>query len=245
MLKRLLAGVTLFAALLLLALVYLTGRYRNREEIHRAQLELQGMRTMRDSILIAVQLRDSIQQTLQVEVGELRRSADAMREEVLAMERQRQRNQLAVRQLRTSDAVQAKFLDSYPEVAGAFRVSTVRDPVEDVELEYLMVPLFFSETFIIEHENAQSWLAQKDGLLKVDSLQFRTIGLQDSVISLERQNRTAFQTGFNEAFAKYEDINRRYIGVLERPPQLTLGLPKWQLLLATAAGGVVLGTQIK
>jgi hypothetical protein len=244
-LKRLLIGVTTFALLLLLALTYLTGRYRNREEIHRAQLEAQQLRSMRDSMLIAVALRDSVQKSLQLEIGELRRSSDAMRDEVAALERQRQANQLAVRQLRTSDALHERLIEAFPENARNFRVTEVRDPVDDVDLEYLMVPLWFSETFVIEHQNAQSWLAQRDKLQSVDSLRLRTIGLQDSVLSLERQNRLAFQTGFDSAFTKYEDLNHRYVNLLERPPKVTLGLPKWQLLLLSAAGGVALGTQIR
>jgi hypothetical protein len=244
-LKKLLIGVSAFALSLTLALTYITGRYRNREEIHRAQLEAQRLRTMRDSMLIAVALRDSVQKSLQLEVGELRRSSDAMRDEVATLERQRQANQLSVRQLRSSDALHAKLMQAFPENAEKFRVIEVRDPENDVDLEYLMVPVWFSETFVIDHQNALSWLAQRDKLLSVDSLRIRTIGLQDSVLSLERLNRLAFQTGFDSAFNRYEDLNQRYVHLLERPPQVKLGIPKWQMLLLTAAGGVALGTQIR
>jgi len=48
-------------------------------------------------------------------------------------------------------------------------------------LEYLLVPAWFAETFIIDHANATSWHAQKHRLLELDSLRSVVASLQDSV----------------------------------------------------------------
>ena len=52
-------------------------------------------------------------------------------------------------------------------------------------LNYILVPAWFSETLIIDHQNAVSWREQKDKLLAVDSLQLGVSALQDSILRLE------------------------------------------------------------
>ena len=113
-------------------------------------------------------------------------------------------------------------------------------PLEDGDtlgLEYLLVPAWFAETFVIDHANAQSWRAQKDRLLAVDSLRLVITALQDSVTRLEAANARAYQA----AYAGYRDLSQRYIAELKKP-RIRLGSVIG--LLGAVGVGVVVGRSV-
>lgn len=246
MLKKLLITVSVFAIFLMLALSYVTARFIDHEEILRAKTEAEQLRASRDSLLFQVSQRDSVENMLQVRVGNLQVEADTLRVRVAELEEIRKEMQLSVRRLRRKEDLQARFIEAFPEMAASdWGITDVYNDVEDVYIEYLLIPIWFSETFIINHQNAESYKAQRSSLQMLDSLQIEVIALQDSILHLEQANRIAFQTGYNEAFAKYETLNGKYIDLLQKPPQIKMGLPHWSTLFVTAVGGVVAGTQIK
>ncbi len=74
-------------------------------------------------------------------------------------------------------------------------------------------------------------------LEQVDSLQQLVSVYKDSIINLERDNKLAYQLGYDDAFLKYEILNQKYIEQLEKP-QLKLGYPA---AAATIIGGVGVG----
>jgi hypothetical protein len=47
----------------------------------------------------------------------------------------------------------------------------------------------------------------------VDGLQEQVKALNAQVLQLEREKAEAYKTGYDSAFAKYEDINERYIAL--------------------------------
>ena len=55
----------------------------------------------------------------------------------------------------------------------------------------------------------------------------------------------AIQQGYDSAVVVYGDLNRKYVSLLEKPPQVKIGLPHWGAILVSLAGGVVIGTQLK
>ena len=104
-----------------------------------------------------------------------------------------------------------------------------------------MVPAWFAETFVIDHQNAASWRAQKDQLLAVDSLRGAVIALQDSITRLVAANSEAYQTGYQAAYASYQDLSKRHIAELKKP-RIRLGAA---IGLVGAAGlGLVIGRAI-
>jgi uncharacterized small protein (DUF1192 family) len=110
-----------------------------------------------------------------------------------------------------------------------------------VGLDYLLVPPWFAETFIIDHANAESWQAQKQGLLVVDSLRRAVTVLQDSILRLEAAKSDAWSAGYAAANQAYEGLSRRYQAEL-RKPRLSLGPP---VGLAAGLGvGLLLGSLI-
>jgi len=245
-LEKLLIAISVFAIVLMLALTYLTARFIDHEEILQAKAEAEQLRASRDSLLTEVTKRDSLQRELQTEVSDLRSAADTLRAHVFELEQERAENQLTVRNLRRKEDLQQRFRETFPEVASSdWGVTEVFNENANLDIEYLLTPLWFAETFIIDHQNAKSFEAQRDTLMVLDSLQTQVIALQDTIFRLEEKNKLAYQDGYNEAFTKYEVLNGKYIELLQKPPQVSMGLPSWGTILLSTAGGVILGTQIK
>ena len=169
--------------------------------------------------------------------------AERLRDSVTALERRRAAQQLTVRRIRTVGVLQDRLRAAYPELGdAAWGLMTV--PLDDGDtlgLEYLLVPAWFAETFVIDHANAQSWRAQKDRLLAVDSLRLAITALQDSVTRLEAANAAAYQAGYHAAYAGYRDLSQRYIAELNKP---RIRLPSAIALLGAVGVGVVVGRAI-
>lgn len=237
--------VSIIAALLAVGLSYLLGRGINREEIQRAELEMQQLRSSRDSIQAVVSLKDSIQAMLSKQVRQLESETSQLRTQVRSLEEARQEAQLTVRSIRKKEDLQGRLEETFPEMASSdWGVKEVYNEEADLYVEYLLVPLWFSETFIIDHQNSESYKQQRDKLWAVDSLNQQVSTLKDSLLVLERDKSQAYKTGYDDAYTKYEDLNQKYIELLEKPPSVNLGFPKWGVIGASVGAGVLIGTQI-
>lgn len=245
MLKKALIIVSIIAGLMALLLTYLLASNINKEEINRAKLEMQQLRSSRDSIKVVVALKDSLQTMLKEEVNQLKSETNRLRSEVDRLEERRAEEQLTVRKIRKKEALQQRFMETFPEMARSdWGVTEVYNEENEISLEYLLIPLWFSETFIIDHQNSLSYRKQRDKLLTVDSLHQEIGMLKDSLFVLEREKSEAFESGYNQAFAKYEDLNDKYIQVLQKPPKIEWGFPQWGVVAAGVGAGVLLGTQV-
>lgn len=240
MLKQALILVSIFAVVLLLALAYLTARYTDQAEIWRARQERLHMQAARDSILAAVAVRDAREQVLQREVQILRLETDELRAQVAGLEERRAAQQLSVRQLRTTDELESRLRETFPEVADSdWGVTEVYNEEAGLGIEYLLVPLWFSETFIIDHHNAENYAQQVDRLQWVDSLQTAVAALQDSLFILEQANKNAFRDGYFDAYARYDTLNQKYVALLQRPP--VIKLPSRKVAVAAGVLGAAVG----
>lgn len=239
MLKNSLIAVSVFAVLLLLALSIITTRYIDQEEINRAQQERLRLKASRDSIYAVVATRDSMQALLQSEVSNLKERADDLRNEVRDLEAKRQATQLSIRRLNSRDELEKKLIGTFPEFQGALRITEEFNEEEQVGIEYLSIPIWFSEAFMIDHENSLNYQQQRDSLLFLDQLQQQVIALKDSIFDLERANKLAFQQGFDTAMVKYDSLSLKYEALLRKPPQIKFGLPQLgAVAIGTAAGFV-------
>lgn len=246
MLKKALIIVSVVAVLLLVSLTYILGRSINQEEIMRAKLEMQQLRSSRDSIKAVVSLKDSIQSLLRIQVNQLNMQANTLRKQVDQLEEDRAKEQLTVRKIHKKKDLQDKLVKTFPEMAQSdWGVTEVYNEENQIGIEYLLIPLWFSETFIIDHQNSLSYLKQRDKLLTVDSLRQTVDVLQDSLFTLEQQKANAYKAGYDEAYAKYEALNEDYVQLLKHPPSIKLGFPKWGVVAAGVGAGVLIGTQIK
>lgn len=231
--------VVILLAIVLLFLAYFGGTWQNKEKIHAAELEMEKLRSQRDSLQTVVAYRDSLTGLIEEQIDSKKDEAEMLRNEVNRLEEEREEKQLSVRKLRKRDDLQNKFKETFPEVAYSdWGVTEVFNEQQGVGIEYLLIPVWFSETFIIDHENSKIFKEQKDILLVVDSLNQFVILLKDSVIVLERLNRKAYEDGYNTAFVKYEELNEKYISELQK------GKIDWGWQAAGIVGGGVIGVLI-
>jgi hypothetical protein len=241
---RRLTGLVVVAAIgLLLAVVYLGTRLRAEREIARAEMEAEFLRLQRDTILTIAAANDSLQRELSFQRTGMEAEADRLRDRISELEAARVADQFTVRQLRRKEDLQARLERTFPEMAASdWGVTEVFNDENDVGIEYLLVPLWFSETFLIDHQNSVAFQTQVDTLRALNGLLEQVSVLQDSVLVLERGTRAAYERGYSEAYARYEALNRDYIALL-RQPRISLGVPGGVGALAGSIGaGFLLGT---
>ena len=229
---------------LLIIFAYFGGLWQNKEKIHRAQLEMERLRNMRDSLHTVVAYRDSMQYMMKTQAQIYRGETEILRHEVQRLEEERQENQLSVRSLRKPEDLKLRLLENFPELGDSdWGVREVYNEENDIEIEYFLVPLWFSETFIIDHQNSLSFEQQKNTLVIVDSLNQSIIVLQDSIYVLENLNRQAYEKGFQVAYVKYNTLNQQYIEELKKG-KINWG---WQTAGIIAGGvvGVIIGRGTK
>jgi hypothetical protein len=244
MIKRTLIVVSIIAALLALGFTYVLARFRDQKAIVKAQMDMERLRGQHDSLLQRVAILDSATAVLEDSADGLVLRTDSLRDQVHSLERGRQQAQLSVRLLRRPEDLDKRFIETFPEIRrsawGVTEIFSRQDGGEPVGVEYLVVPRWFAETFIINRQNADSFKAQRDKLLIVDSLQQTTIALKDTIITLEKEKTAAFRTGYDSAYTKYEALNKDYIALLKNP-RVSLKVPGLAALLGTAAAGVAVG----
>jgi hypothetical protein len=243
MIKRTLIVVSIVAGLLALGFTYVLARLRDQQAIVKAQMTMEQLRSQRDSLIERVATLDSATAALEDSADGLVLKADSLREEVRELERTRQQAQLNVRLLRRPQDLNKKFLETFPEIGGsAWGVTEIfsDDGGEPLGIQYLVVPYWFAETFIIDHQNANNYQAQVGRLLQMDSLHLVTIALKDTIIQLEQEKTAAFRAGYDSAYTKYEALNKDYIALLKNP-RVSLKVPGLAALLGSAAAGVAVG----
>lgn len=246
MLRNALIAVSVIAGVLAITITYLLANNINKEEINRAQIEMQKMLASRDSIRTIVSFKDSLQTLMQAQLSQLKAETEGLRHQVGRLEEDRRREQLTVRSIQKKEDLQEKFAETFPEVAQSdWGVREVFNEEQGIGIEYVFIPLWFAETFILDNQNAISFEQQRDLLVSVDSLQQETVSLKDSLFVLEQQKAEAYKNGYTDAFGKYEALNEDYIRVLQKPPKIEWGLPQWGMVAAGVGAGVLLGSQIK
>jgi len=236
-------ALPLLAAIAAIAMIaWLAGG--NRQAIARARAESVALATQRDSVLSVVAQRETERAQLAARADSFQTEAQALRDSIGRMEQERAEAQRGVRRIRTVGALQARLRQAFPELGpGGWGVTTV--PVhqgDTIGIEYLMMPAWFAETFVIDHQNAESWRAQKDRLLAVDSLRVVVATLQDSITHLEVAKRLAYEAGYQAAFTSYQDLAKRHIAEL-RKPQIRLASTVW--MLGAAGAGLLIGRLVR
>ena len=239
---RLFRTMAVALVVLLLLVCYLLTRFQNQNEIATVKEEVSSLERAKDSIQAVLATNAVIQQSLALTREDKEAEVTVLRDYVDLLERQRQESALTVRRIRKTSDLQARLDLTFPEMARSnWGLTTIPfEPGDTLGLEYFLIPAWFTETFIIDHENAESWREQKDKLLAVDSLRVQVAALQDSIATLHTLNTLALQTGYDNASIEYRDMSTRYIAEL-RKPRFSLGSTVG-LCLGAAGVGVVIGT---
>ena len=81
---------------------------------------------------------------------------------------------------------------------------------------------------------------QRDTLKALDTLNIEVIALKDSIITLVEEKAPAYQHGYEDAYAKYEVMNEKYIDELKKP---AFGWAQWGAIIGGAAAGYLVGSK--
>ncbi len=242
---RTVIGLLIVIAVLASLSSFLAAKFMNQQEILRAKQEMEVLRAKRDSLETQVAHRDSVITVLERSTTSLTVQIDSLREQVDELERQRRRAEAKAFRLFKPEEYIRQFEEFYPEFAhSGWGFREIYNEEYQVTIEYFMIPTQFTTAFIQDHIDAVSYRKQTDKLRAADSLWQVVATQQQRIITLERENRQAYQKGYAEAFAKYEEINRKYIHRLENP-QVKLGIPSATTLVGSAAVGFLVGSLVK
>ncbi|MBI4500517.1 MAG: hypothetical protein HY700_05090 [Gemmatimonadetes bacterium] len=217
---------------------------RDRKAIAKAETEAAALAAVRDSLTSVVDEREQLISTLGLHSDSLESLAQSWRDSVGVLERNRETAQLAIRETTTLTGLAQELRRAFPELGDSvWRMLTIPAGKNDtLGIQYVAVPAWFAETFVIDHQNAASWRQQKDRLLAADSLQLLVTALQDSIVRLEDANSSAYATGYETAFSSYQRLSNQYVRALQEP-RFKLGSSVG--FVATAAAGFILGRALR
>ena len=230
--------LVLFICLLLVLATYFGTMLKNQKEILTAKNEMEQTRALRDSLLSRISSRDTMINNLEDMNGNLKIEIDHLRSEKESLENERRQAEAAVFRLFQPEEYINKFNEFYPEFSrSGWGFREIFNEQYKVEIEYFLIPTQFTSAFLQDHIDAVSYRQQVDKLTRVDDLNQLVIVYKDSIINLERENKLAYKNGYDDAYTKYEELNQKYVRLLENP-QLKLGYPA---AAATIIGSVGVG----
>ncbi len=123
------------AIISLVALAFISARYIDKEEIFRVQTEMKA----------------------------LQQEKSANKNAIAQLEQQRVDKQLSVRRLNTKEQLENSFAQAYPQVVDAKNFGIVQISIDDefnLKLPYYVIPAWFTETFVIEHNTMLIYKAE-------------------------------------------------------------------------------------
>ena len=219
--------ITLLVIICILASVssFFAAKFANQQDILHAREELEDIRRRRDTLLAIVAHKDSLTDVFEKQVLELSSSIMTLRGEQEQLETERRKAVAAAFRLFQPDSIMNEMRRHWPEMArSGWGFKEIFNEQFRIHIEYFMIPTQFTTTFIQDHIDAANYQRQRDKLLEVDSLRAVVSTYKDSLIVLERDKKEAYRSGYNDAYAKYEALNEKYIKNLENP-QIELGVP--------------------
>ena len=246
MLKKLAIAGVVFGVLLMVALSFLTAKYIDKEEILRATQEREQLMKQRIELEAKVALADSAKKVYEAIVIDMELEAEEMRAKVEMLEKNREVAQMDVRRLRTESDLENQLMEAFPAIKTSMKIVDV--PVEgapNFSLRYWAVPFRFTETFLIDQQNSANYEKQRDKLMVLDEMNVEIIGLQKTITKLEEEKSIAYRQGYDSAYAMYQEINEKYLTLLNKPPSVEFGLPQIGAVAAGFAGGVLVGSIAK
>jgi hypothetical protein len=220
------------------------AKFTNQQEIARARQEMEQTRVLKDSLLAQISQRDSVIGDLETETGNLKSQIEQLRSDKDSLEVERQKAEAGIFRLFQPPEYMKKFNDFYPEFSrSGWGFKEICNEKYRIGIEYFLIPTQFTSAFLQDHIDAFSYHQQVQKLEKVDSLHVLVTDYKDRIISLERENELAYKMGYDDAYAKYEELNGKYVKLLENP-QIKMGIPAAATLLGSAGAGFLAGTLV-
>ena len=247
MLKKVLLFGGALVVTTVMALIFITARTLDKEELARVQAEMKSLseeKTQLESKVTQLNvLQDKLYKTIESKNKEIVKNQEAIK----GLELERKNKKIEVRKLNTESGLEKEFAKTFPQVIKAknFGITNIKiNEDSDITLPYYVIPAWFVETFIIEHNNLIKLKSEVDEYKKNEYLYGNVIALKDNVNKLESEKSQAYEKGYEEAFVKYQALNEEYIALLKKPPVVEIKAPSLWPILGAAFLGITLGTGI-
>jgi hypothetical protein len=243
MLKKAVVGILLLVVTTLISLVIITQRNLDKEELRRVETEMTALKKEKDDLTALVTTLDEEQARLEKVVVEKSNQISQNKLTIKKLEQERIDKTWQVRGLRTENELEKRFAVTFPQVINAKNFGIVKMPIKEgspLTLPYYVIPAWFAETFIIEHNNMLLYEEEITQYKTNEVLYGNVIDLKESVVQLQSEKSVAYQEGYENAFDKYEQLNQDYIKLLKTPPKVEIKAPS----LWPALGGTLLGLSL-
>jgi hypothetical protein len=243
MIKKIVAGSILIVVMTLISLVIITQRNLDKEELIRVESELVVLNKQKSDLADLVKSLDKKQLIMEESIEEKNNQISRNISKIDSLEKERLDKSWKIRELRNEDDLEKSFSVAFPQVTDANNFGIVQIPIEEgssIVLPYYVIPAWFAETFIIEHNNMLAYEKEIERFNDNEALYGNVIELKESVIQLQSEKSLAYQDGYEKAFVKYEQLNQDYIKLLKTPPKVEIKAPSlWPTL-----GGTLLGLSL-
>ena len=244
MLKNFAIFAAVLAVTTMVALAFISARYIDKEEILRVETQMKKLQQQKSALETHIEELDQnlaeLNQTIQSKNAEI----DANKSAIAQLEQERVDKQLTVRHLSTEDELENSFAQTYPQVVDAKNFGIVQMSIDDelnLKLPYYVIPAWFTETFVIEHNTMLTYKAEIETYKANEELYGSVLELKDKVLKLVTEKTIAYQTGYAEAYQKYELLNQEYIILLKQPPIVEIKPPSFWPTMGGTLLGVALG----
>ena len=243
--------VLLFGGALLvttvMALVFITARSLDKEELARVESEMTRLLDEKKQLESKVTQLDELQDKLYLTIDKKNQEIIQHQLAIDDLEEERAYQQVEVRQLNTKVALEKSFAKAFPQVINAKNFGITSMAINEdktLSMPFYVIPAWFTETFIIEHNNMLKYKAQIAEYKHNETLYGSVIELKDSVQKLESEKSEAYEKGYEEAYDKYQALNKEYIALLKKPPVVEIKAPSLWPVLGAAFLGLTLGAGI-
>jgi hypothetical protein len=207
-----------------------------------SEVELRSAKFEEENKQLHIKIDDLQTKIGQIEsvVGQKEVEIDALKLSIVEEISKRDDQQLNIRMIDNDSALLDEFKKSYPEFSNAnnFGVIQVFDDSNQVNIPYLSIPLYFADTFIIEHSQLESYKITEAKYGEVVSIYEEVTKLQDQISLLEKQKAEAWSEGYNNGYKLYTDTQEELITCYKQP---RIKIPSWLGMGVTAAGGLAAG----
>lgn len=244
MIKKIILSLIALAIATAISLAVITARNIDKKEIERVNAELVALKQQKQQLEAKVTELDAKQQQLNTTIDEKNTEITINKQQIAKLEKQRDSQQFAVRRLTTENALEQSFATTFPQVINAANFGIIKLPIKKkskILLPYYVIPAWFTETFIIEHNNMLAYKAEIKEFKRNEALYGDVITLKSEVLKLESEKTAAYKEGYDEAFTKYEDVNEQYIKLLKKPPVIEIKAPALWPTLGAAVLGLTTG----
>lgn len=232
-------------ALVAFAILYFNqyAATQNLKKINEVELKAAKFEEENKQLHSAIDaLQNQIGQTEEL-VAQKETEIDELNQAITAEKEQRENQKLTIRLIDNDNSLLDTFKQAYPEFSRSAKFGIVQmfDDVNQVTIPYLSLPLYFVDTFIVEHSQLESYKITEAKYGEVVSVYEEVSSLKDQISLLEKQKADAWSEGYNNGYKLYTESQSELIACYKQP---RIKIPSWLVMGATAAGGLAAGVYL-